>query len=105
MDQLKQLSDFFIAIDDDPRINTTHIGLYVALIQYWSKHCFENPIHVFSYEIMRIAKMSAKTTYHKSIKDLSSFGYIKYEPSYKRTKGSKIYMVVHQSNNKREVRE
>ncbi len=91
MDQLNPLSDFFNAIAGDPRISITHIGIYSALLQCWKQHNFENPINVFSYEIMSIAKISASTTYHKIIKDLSSYGYIKYEPSYKRNQGSKIY--------------
>ncbi len=91
MNQLNHLSDFFIAIDKDPRISITHIGIYAALLQYWSAHHFENPICVFSYEIMKIAKISASATYHKSIRDLSSYGYIRYEPSYKRNRGSKVY--------------
>jgi len=91
MEALKPLSDFFTAIENDCRISITHIGIYAALLQYWSDHHFENPIHVFSYEIMRIAKISASTTYHKNIRDLSSYGYIRYEPSYKRNKGSKVY--------------
>lgn len=91
MDQLKPLSEFFNAISGDPRISITHIGIYAALLQYWSEHHFENPVHVFSYEIMKIAKISASTTYHKSIKDLNSYGYIRYEPSYKRNRGSKIF--------------
>lgn len=93
MEPLKTLSEFFTAIDKDPRINITHIGLYAALLQYWSEHRFENPVHVFSYEVMRIAKLSTKTTYHKCVKDLSNFGYIRYEPSYKRNRGSKIYFL------------
>ncbi len=91
MHQLKPLSDFFSAIDKDPRISITHIGVYAALLQYWSENHYENPVYVFSYEIMKIAKISASTTYHKSIRDLSSYGYIRYEPSYKRNKGSKVY--------------
>ncbi len=91
MDQFKPLSDFFNAIAGDPRISITHIGIYAALLQYWSEHHFENPVQVFSYEIMRIAKISASTTYHKSIRDLNSYGYIRYEPSFKRNKGSKVY--------------
>lgn len=91
MDQLKSLSDFFNAIAGDPRISITHIGIYAALLQYWKQHNFENPVYVFSYEIMPIAKISASTTYHKIIKDLSNYGYIKYEPSYKRNQGSKVY--------------
>lgn len=90
MDFLKPLSDFFSAIENDPRISITHIGIYAALLQYWSEHRFENPVHVFSYDIMRIAKISASTTFHKAIRELSEYGYIKYTPSYNRKRGSKI---------------
>ena len=92
MDFSKPLSDFFSAIETDPRISITHIGIYAALLQYWSEHHFENPVHVFSYDIMRIAKISASTTFHKAIRELSEYGYIKYEPSFRRNKGSKVYL-------------
>jgi len=93
MEALKPLSDFFSAIENDYRISITHIGIYAALLQYWSEHHFENPIHVFSYEIMRIAKISASTTFHKAIRELSEYGYLKYEPSFKRNQGSKVYFI------------
>lgn len=85
------MSGFFMAIKADPRISITHIGVYAALLQFWKEHNYSNPVYVFSYEIMQIAKISASTTYHKSIKDLSDFGYIKYVPSFKRNQGSRIY--------------
>jgi len=91
MPTLKPLSDFFTAIANDPRISITHIGIYAALLQYWQEHHFENPIHAFSYEIMRIAKISASTTYHKSIRELNEYGYIRYQPSFKRNQASKVY--------------
>ena len=91
MNLFKPLSDFFSAIENDPRISITHIGIYAALLQYWSEHHFENPVHVFSYDIMRIAKISASTTFHKVIIELSEYGYIKYTPSYNRKRGSKVY--------------
>ena len=94
MSALKPLSDFFTAIANDPRISITHIGIYAALLQYWQEHHFANPVNVFSYEIMKIAKITASTTYHKSIRDLNNYGYIKYEPSYKRNQGSKVYMLI-----------
>jgi hypothetical protein len=44
MEQLKALSDFFVAIENDPRISITHIGIYAALLQYWQKHEFSHPV-------------------------------------------------------------
>jgi hypothetical protein len=93
MEALEPLSDFFFAIENDYRISITHIGIYAALLQYWKEHKYANPIQVFSYDIMVKAKISASATYHKCIRDLSDYGYIKYEPSYKRNQGSKVFMV------------
>lgn len=93
MDRLIYLSDFFEAIGTDPRISITHIGIYAALLQYRMQNGFINPIQVFSHEILSIAKLSSAITYHKCVRELSDYGYIKYEPSFNRTKGSKIYFV------------
>jgi hypothetical protein len=93
VEQLNQLEEFFTAIKDDPRINITHIGLYAALLQYWKKHNYVNPVQGYSYEIMELAKISARSTYQKIIKDLSVYGYIKYEASYKRNQGSRFYVL------------
>lgn len=95
MDELKPLSDFFQAIQDDGRISVTHIGIYAALLQYRIDNGFNNPIQVFSREIMRIAKISASMTYHKCIKQLNEYGYLRYIPSYKRNQGSKIFFIEH----------
>lgn len=91
MDELKSLSEFFFAIEGDCRISITHIGIYAALLQYWKEQDFINPMRAFSHDIMRIAKISAPTTYHKCIRDLSEFGYIRYVPSFRRNLGSRIY--------------
>lgn len=92
MDALQPLSDFFAAIERDPRISVTHIGIYAALLQHWKTHACTDPVQAFSHQIMRIAKISAPATYHKCIRDLDAFGYIRYEPSFKRNQASKIYV-------------
>jgi hypothetical protein len=94
MEELKSLSKFFVAIENDPRISITHIGIYAALLQYWKNYNYSNPVHAYRREIMQIAKISGKATYHKIVKDLDEFGYIKYEPSNKRNQASKLYMTV-----------
>jgi hypothetical protein len=93
MEAMKPLSDFFTAIRKDGRISATHIGIYAALLQYWQENECKNPLSAFSYEVMQIAKISAQATYHKSIKDLHAFGYIRYEPSFKRNCRSKVYLL------------
>ena len=92
MDTFCYLSKFFEAIELDGRISITHIGVFAALLQYHQQNGFANPIQVFSHEIMQIAKLSSVITYCKCVKDLNDYGYIKYEPSFNRKKGSRIYL-------------
>ncbi|MDQ1165722.1 hypothetical protein [Flavobacterium sp. SORGH_AS_0622] len=91
METLKPLSDFFLAIEKDFRISTTHIALYAALLQYRVDKGFTNPIQVYRHEITPLAKISSAFTYYRCINELSTYGYLKYEPSFKKTQGSKIY--------------
>ena len=93
METLKPLSDFFKAIEKDCRISITHIGIYVALLQFRVDRGFINPIQAYRYEIMDIAKISSPKTYYKCMRDLNEYGYIKYESTRKRNQGSTIYFV------------
>ncbi|RKR82065.1 hypothetical protein BDD43_2232 [Mucilaginibacter gracilis] len=92
MERCQPLSVFFEAIGRDARICITHIGIYAALVQYWQASGFQNPLRAYAHELMPLAKISASTTYHRCIRDLHDFGYILYEPSYKRNVRSAIYL-------------
>lgn len=96
------LSDFFSAIEEDCRISITHIGIYAALVEYWGMHGWVNPVHAFSRDIMRIAKISAPTTYHKCIRELNEYGYIRYEPSFKKNEGSRIFLYINIESKKKD---
>ncbi|OKS85679.1 hypothetical protein [Mucilaginibacter polytrichastri] len=91
MDRSKPLSDFFTAIEKDGRIGITHIGIYAALLKYRIDKGFVNPIYVFRRDIMHIAKISWPNTFYKCVNDLSEYGYIKYEASFNKNEGSRIY--------------
>ncbi|HEX5552581.1 MAG TPA: hypothetical protein VFX43_04970 [Chitinophagaceae bacterium] len=93
MRELDSLSYFLSAIEDDVRVTIRHIGIYAALLQYWKQWDYPYPIRAFSYEIMRVAKISSSASYHKYIRDLDDYGYIRYLPSFKRNRGSSIYIV------------
>ena len=92
MRQLQPLDDFFAAIAEDPRISTAHISLYMALLKLWSEHGFQNPIRVYSAEVMSLCKISGIATYHKRIRELHEFGYIRYVPSYYRCLRSSVFL-------------
>jgi hypothetical protein len=92
-DVLRPLVDFFQAIENDFRISPTHIAVYAALLNFRVNKGFINPIEVYRHEITPSAKINAAYTYHKCIKELSDYGYLVYEPSDKKTVGSKVYFL------------
>jgi hypothetical protein len=84
------LVDFFKAIEDDPRVNSRHVSLYVSLFHFWIDKDSINPLELFSREVMGLCKISASSTYHKTIRELHEFGYINYDPSFDHNKPSSI---------------
>ena len=80
--ELKLISDFIESIKEDPRISMAHISLYVSLVTYCYANGRANPLCVFSKEIMPASKISGVATYHRSIRELHAYGYIKYVPSF-----------------------
>lgn len=93
MEIARTLIDFFAAIEDDGRISAAHIGVFSALLKYRIEHNWHNPIVAFSRDIMPLAKISTTVTYFKCLHDLHRLGFIRYEPSVKCNRGSKIYFL------------
>jgi len=89
---IPELIAFFTAIREDPRINPVHISLFMAIMQHWNANNCKSPICVFSRDLMQLAKISGVATYHRSIRELDEYGYIKYEPSYNHFLGSLVYL-------------
>ncbi len=92
MNYIRHLTGFFLKVSEDSRLNPTHISLYMAIFQFWNIERFRNPVSISRQELMRISKICAKATYHKCIKDLHNFGYIRYQPSYNPFKGSLVHL-------------
>ncbi len=83
---------FFRQAAKDPRINITHIGLYAALLYQWSRQPCSGPLAVYSHEMLGPAKFSCRETYYKYMRELSEYGYIRYEPSNNNRRPSKVYL-------------
>lgn len=90
MNYIRHLTGFYDKIQQDERLNPTHISLYLAIFQFWNINHFQNPISISRNEMMRLSKISALGTYHKCIKELQNFGYIEYIPSFNPYKGSLV---------------
>jgi len=92
MDLFPALTGFYEAIEDDPRIGTTHISLYMALLQQWNINGGKNPFTIVRINIMRAAKINARYTYNKCMNNLQEFGYIKYMPSTNAFNNSTVFL-------------
>jgi hypothetical protein len=94
MIQLQQLSAFYGKANSDMRIGVSHISLYMALFQLWSHTDGESPLPITRQELMPIAKISGLGTYHKCIRDLEEYGYIRYKPSPRPYSKSLVWLVI-----------
>ncbi|HEU4576573.1 MAG TPA: hypothetical protein VFS36_16350 [Chitinophagaceae bacterium] len=86
-----KVASFMEMIKEDARINPAHISLYSALVHCCRKKQYLHPVTVFSHEIMPLCKISGTATYHRSIRELHQYGYIRYVPSYNHFLGSLVY--------------
>ena len=75
----------------DGRLNATHIGLFSALFVHWQRGSFKSPFSVTRKTLMAFSRIASIATYHKCIKELDEYGYIRYEPSYHPKLGSQVY--------------
>ncbi|WP_207515925.1 hypothetical protein [Longitalea luteola] len=86
------LVDFLTVAAEDPRISPIHISLYAAILHQYKLQEYKLPVSVYSKDLMRLAKISAKT-YHKSMQELHRYGFIHYLPSYNPVLGSLVYPI------------
>lgn len=92
MELFPPMTVFYEAIEDDARIGTTHISLYMALLQQWNLNGGMNPIIIARATIMKAAKINARYTYNKCMNNLQEFGYITYLPSSNQFECSIVYL-------------
>lgn len=85
------LFKFWAAVAKDHRITVRHIGLYAALLCIRHSLGDPNPMYVYSHQVMAAANMVTPSTYHQYVRQLAAYGYIRYEPSFKKNQASKIY--------------
>lgn len=94
MNYIIQLNNSFKLFTDDDRITPYHISLYMALFHKWNNAKFRNPLSIARDDLMFLSKIGSANTYIKCLKELHSWGYIKYTPSHSYHVGSKIHMFI-----------
>ena len=87
MNYIRHLTAFLQKAKSDKRLNSSHVSLYLALFHYWNLNMFENPLSVNRAQMLELSKIGSQHTYYKCLKELHSFGYIRYFPSHHPAKG------------------
>lgn len=66
----------------DLRIKPTHLALYAAIAHKIGCDTSRKYTYCSRRELMKCVGFQSNTTYHNCLKDLVSFGYLRYIPSY-----------------------
>ena len=89
--KLASYNDLIKRMGSDKRILATHVSLFTALFIFWQRGGFVSPFAITRKTVMAYAKIASIATYHKCIRELDEYGYIRYQPSFHPAKGSLIY--------------
>jgi hypothetical protein len=93
MEKCERLWRFMERAAGDPRLMTVHVSLYVTLLYLHSGGSAGEPVAVTKDAVMQVAKISARSTYQKTIRELHDYAYIRYVPSYNHFLTSLVYFV------------
>jgi hypothetical protein len=89
--ELAAFSSLMKSMSADKRVLATHVSLLTALFIFWQRHGFISPFAITRKTVMAYSKIASIVTYHKCIKELDKYGYIRYQPSFHPAKGSLVY--------------
>lgn len=90
---MERLLHFLTAVEQDARISTVHISVYVALWKKWKDSGSDGPLSFFRTDITGLCKLSSYNAFHRAIRQLHEYGYIQYIPSYNHFLGSLVYFI------------
>lgn len=79
------------AVKADDRLNSYHISLYTALL-YYGKGIKHLPFYASRRKLMGFSRIRSGATYHRCLRELVSYGYLEYHPSFHPQQGSRIVL-------------
>ena len=78
---LLHMNSFIEAMSHDERLKPAHVSLYITLFACWNKHFFVNPFVISRRVMMTASHIGSRDCYTQTLKELHTFGYIRYCPS------------------------
>src|SRR3546814_18334231 len=104
METANVISHFSGTVAKDPRIGTTHIGLYSVLLVFSFSDDGKHPVTVSRESLMRAAKIGSPNTWFKILNDLCETGCVIYRPSFSPKGGSRISLCLPETTNEKNGR-
>jgi len=89
--ELAGYSKLLKRMEKDSRLLPTHLSLFTGLFVCWQRNGFVSPFSVTRKTLMAFSKIASVATYHKCIRELDEYDYIRYQPSYHPKEGSLVY--------------
>ncbi|AVR47192.1 hypothetical protein C7S20_19130 [Christiangramia fulva] len=93
MNYIAHLNKVLAHFGRDPRLHPPHISLYMALFKKWNEEHFPRWLTISRKLVMKDACMGSKSNYHRCIKDMHRWGYLKYKPSHAMA-GSRVRLLL-----------
>ncbi len=89
---IRHLNGIMRKFSEDEKISSSHRSLYLAFFELWNQKHFPRTIMVNRKQVMSLAKIRSRTTYHKLLRELKMWGYLQYQPSTSPKSGSLVDM-------------
>jgi hypothetical protein len=91
---LDELLDYLAIFEKDSRLNVWHFSLLSAILYLGYRQGQDRIISLSRSKIMALSHIRTLPTYHKYFKELQTFGYIIYTPSYHPGYKSKVELLI-----------
>ena len=92
MNYITHLNGMLETFGKDIRLNPKHVSLYMALFRRWNSARFPEWFPISRKDLMKTASIGSKSNYHRCLRNLHQWGYVKYKPSHC-VSGSRIKMI------------
>ena len=76
-----ELERFMEAAQGDPRLGPSHFSLYMAILYLRWQQDRKVGVEVCAWTLMPLAKIGSPGPYHRAMRELDTYGYIRYAPS------------------------
>ena len=90
MNYIKHLNKAFEIMFEDDRLSSNHLMLYLTLFHHWNRNRFKEYFYINRSDIMNESRIKSLTTYTRCMRELESWGYLGYYPSFNSITGTKI---------------